>query len=270
MQPILQSSTSSTVISLLKWNLAHRIRLSVPTKYEHNFLRHSASKRSIRRQILSRYSFAARAVIRRNAGDTFVFLRDSTPAHHNTETVHLLRHEMPKFMSPEFSQPDNSADVNEVDYHSRSRGRSSSSTSTRRHSTTPFTFTLPPRIAHRANSRHLIYSEVGRFRRPLQVTVRLMLRDRWPVCLSVTLVYCGQTVGWIKMPLSTWYASAEATSYWMGIQLPPRNGAQQPPLFGQCLLWPNGRPSQLLLRSCLIRGPTGATSCTDRWRWNMA
>jgi len=24
-----------------------------------------------------------------------------------------------------------------------------------------------------------------------------------PVCLSVTLVYCGQTVGWIKMPLGT-------------------------------------------------------------------
>jgi len=33
-----------------------------------------------------------------------------------------------------------------------------------------------------------------------------MLRDRCPVCLSyvyVTLVYCGQTVGWIKMPLDT-------------------------------------------------------------------
>jgi len=33
-----------------------------------------------------------------------------------------------------------------------------------------------------------------------------MLRDRCPVCpvcLSVTLKYCGQTVGWIKMPLGT-------------------------------------------------------------------
>jgi len=29
-----------------------------------------------------------------------------------------------------------------------------------------------------------------------------MLRDHCPVCLSVTLVYCGQTVGWIKVPLS--------------------------------------------------------------------
>jgi len=34
----------------------------------------------------------------------------------------------------------------------------------------------------------------------LQVTVRPMLGT---VVLSVTLVYCGQTVGWIKMPLST-------------------------------------------------------------------
>ena len=41
------------------------------------------------------------------------------------------------------------------------------------------------------------------FGRPLQVTVRLMLWDRCLVYLSVTLVYCGQTVGWIKMPLGT-------------------------------------------------------------------
>jgi len=37
-------------------------------------------------------------------------------------------------------------------------------------------------------------------------TVRPMLSDRCPLCLSVlsvTLVYCGQTVGWITMP--TWY-----------------------------------------------------------------
>jgi len=34
----------------------------------------------------------------------------------------------------------------------------------------------------------------------------------------------------------------------------PPKGAQQPPLslFGPCLLWPNGRPSQQLLRPCLI------------------
>jgi len=43
---------------------------------------------------------------------------------------------------------------------------------------------------------------------PLQVTVRPMLRDRCPVCLSCPFVtlrwcYCGQTVGCIKMPLGT-------------------------------------------------------------------
>ena len=44
------------------------------------------------------------------------------------------------------------------------------------------------------------------FRRPLRVTVRHMLRDRChvcPVCLSVTSVYCCQTVGLIKMLFGT-------------------------------------------------------------------
>ena len=41
----------------------------------------------------------------------------------------------------------------------------------------------------------------------LQVTVHPMLSDRplsvLSLCLSVTLVYCGQAVGWIQMPLGT-------------------------------------------------------------------
>ena len=43
----------------------------------------------------------------------------------------------------------------------------------------------------------------------LQVTVHPMLQDCCSLCvvclscLSVMLVYCGQMVGWIKMPLST-------------------------------------------------------------------
>ena len=44
---------------------------------------------------------------------------------------------------------------------------------------------------------------MGTFLRHTQVTVRPLLRDRCPVCLSVTLVYCGQMVGWIQMPLGT-------------------------------------------------------------------
>ena len=35
-----------------------------------------------------------------------------------------------------------------------------------------------------------------------------------------------------------------------GDPAPPKKGAQQPPLFGPCLLRPNGRPSQLLLSTC--------------------
>jgi len=35
-----------------------------------------------------------------------------------------------------------------------------------------------------------------------------------------------------------------------GDPTPQRKGAQQPPLFFPCLLWPNGRPSQQLLSSC--------------------
>jgi len=31
-----------------------------------------------------------------------------------------------------------------------------------------------------------------------------------------------------------------------------KKGAQPPPIFGPCLLWPNGRPSQLLLSSCFM------------------
>jgi len=38
-----------------------------------------------------------------------------------------------------------------------------------------------------------------------------------------------------------------------GVQLPlPGNGHSSPLLFGPCLLWSNGRPSQLLLSSCFV------------------
>jgi len=53
-------------------------------------------------------------------------------------------------------------------------------------------------------------------------------------------VYCGQTAGWVKIPLGMGKASAQATMCVMGTKIPPKEGAQ-PPIFGQCLLWPNGR-----------------------------
>jgi len=84
-----------------------------------------------------------------------------------------------------------------------------------------------------------------------------MLSDRcpsvWlsgPICpvLSVTLVYYDQTVGWIKMPLGTEVNLGRGHIVLDGEPAPlPWKGAQQSPVFGPCLLLPNGRPSQLLL-----------------------
>jgi len=83
------------------------------------------------------------------------------------------------------------------------------------------------------------------------------------VCL-VMLVYCGQTAGWINMPLGTRYRPRPR---WQcvrrGPSSPPRKGVQQPSLFGPCM-WPNGRPSQQLfllkLKSTVAVWPITATS----------
>jgi len=48
-------------------------------------------------------------------------------------------------------------------------------------------------------------------------------------CLSVTLVYCSKTVGWIKMPLGMEVGLGPGDIVLDGTQLPPRKGAQQPP-----------------------------------------
>jgi len=111
-------------------------------------------------------------------------------------------------------------------------------------------------------------------------TVRPMLSDRCPVCLvlSVTLVYCGQTVGQIKMTLSTQlglgpghivlhgdpdppprkrHSPQFPASFYCGetagcIKMPlgmevglspgdfVKQGGRAPKKFGPCLLWPNG------------------------------
>jgi len=62
-------------------------------------------------------------------------------------------------------------------------------------------------------------------------TVRPMLLDRRPVlsCLSVTLVYCGQTVGRIKMKLGMLVGLGPGRTVLDGDPAPPRKGAQQPP-----------------------------------------
>jgi len=61
-------------------------------------------------------------------------------------------------------------------------------------------------------------------------------------CLSVTLMYCGQTAGWIKMPLGTEVSLGPGHIMLDGDPAPPphRDIAAPPSLFGLCLLWPNG------------------------------
>ena len=71
-------------------------------------------------------------------------------------------------------------------------------------------------------------------------------------CLSVTLVYCGQTVGWIKMKLGIMEVGlSRGHNVLEGDPAPPQKGAQ-PPIFGSRLLRLSGRPSQLLLSACKI------------------
>jgi len=56
--------------------------------------------------------------------------------------------------------------------------------------------------------------------------------------LSVTLVYCGQTVGWIKMKLGMQVGLGPGHIVLDGTQLPSPKGAQ-PPIFGLYLLRSN-------------------------------
>jgi len=72
-------------------------------------------------------------------------------------------------------------------------------------------------------------------------TVCPMLSDRCLSCLSVTLVYCGQTVGCIKMPLGMEIGVGPGHIVLDGDPAPPKRGtAALSPIFGPCLLWPNG------------------------------
>jgi len=66
-------------------------------------------------------------------------------------------------------------------------------------------------------------------------TVRPMLSDRCLSVLFVTLVYCGQTAGWIKMPLGTEVDLGPGYIVLDGAQLSPERSTV-PPLFGPCLL----------------------------------
>jgi len=99
-------------------------------------------------------------------------------------------------------------------------------------------------------------------------TVRPMLSDRCLSCLSVSLLYCSQTVGWIKMKLGTRVGLGPGHIVLDGDLAPlPKKGAQ-PQIFGSCLLWPNGWMDQdarwyggrpRLRRRCVRWGPSFTT-----------
>jgi len=61
-----------------------------------------------------------------------------------------------------------------------------------------------------------------------------------PVCLSVTLVYCGQTVGWIKMKLGTQVGLGPGHIVLGEDTAAPPPKGHSPPIFGPYLLQPNG------------------------------
>jgi len=65
-------------------------------------------------------------------------------------------------------------------------------------------------------------------------------------------VCCGETAGWINMPLGTEAGLDPCDIVLDGDPAPLPEKGTAPPLFGPCLLWPNGRPSQQLLSSCLL------------------
>jgi len=55
-----------------------------------------------------------------------------------------------------------------------------------------------------------------------------------------THVYCGQAAGWIIMPLSREVGLGPGDIVLDEDPAPPKKGGTEHPIFGQCLLWPNG------------------------------
>jgi len=59
---------------------------------------------------------------------------------------------------------------------------------------------------------------------------------------------------WLVHQNTTWYGGRPLSGDIVldGEPAPPPQKAHSPQIFGPCLLWPSGRPSQLLLRSCSV------------------
>jgi len=58
-------------------------------------------------------------------------------------------------------------------------------------------------------------------------------------CLSVTLVHCGQTVGWIRMPFGIEVGLGPGHIVLDGDPASPSKKEYSLPISGPCLLWPN-------------------------------
>jgi len=84
-----------------------------------------------------------------------------------------------------------------------------------------------------------------------------------PVCLSVTLVYCGQTVGWIKMKLGVQVGLGHGHIVLDGDPAPFPKKGRRPLISGPCLLWPNGWMDQDV--TWHGGGPRSRPHC-GRWR----
>ena len=85
-------------------------------------------------------------------------------------------------------------------------------------------------------------------------TVRPMLSDGCLSCPSVCDVGVLRPNGWMDHD-ETWHAGRPRPwphcVRWRSSS-PPKKGAEPPPIFGPCRLWPNCRPSQLLLSTCFV------------------
>jgi len=80
----------------------------------------------------------------------------------------------------------------------------------------------------------------------------------------------GQTAVWIKLSLAREVGLGPGDIVRWGPSSPlHKGGTAPPPLFGPCLLWPNGCPSQLLLSTCCVRFSFYSTMPRD-WLGRMS
>jgi len=117
------------------------------------------------------------------------------------------------------------------------------------------------------------------FGRLLPVMVRPMLRDRCPVCPCVCNVGILWSNGWLDQD-TTWYGGRlrpRRHCIRRGPNSTHRKGHNSPPpLFGSCLLWPNGRPTPIsATASCCLLSLSGRSfpsrcffAADKKWHFN--